>query len=244
MIISAYFNPSIVETSSTVGSDLTEIDKRTIYKNITEKLSRQQKRFNQRKGLKNGFHRLFSPQNAVATNEVCLALSPAKIPVKIGHASAFYAGLTAIGDPGSGVTVVDADVLKIAKIPINSRDNPKLKLKVANSTELETIGTAIFDVSVGPQITKVRAFVVKSLPQRLILGTPWLTDSKAIMDFDNMGIYFNNRKKGFIPINVTNEHSVTNNSDTRRIHLIGYGRPGNRIEEFCDLIIRSYDKIQ
>jgi hypothetical protein len=47
-----------------------------------------------------------------------------------------------------------------------------------------------------------------------------------------------------ILVNITNEHSVTNNSDTRRIHLIGYGRPGNRIEEFCDLIIRSYDKIQ
>jgi hypothetical protein len=47
-----------------------------------------------------------------------------------------------------------------------------------------------------------------------------------------------------ILVNITNEHSVTNNSDTRRIHLIGYGRPGNRIEEFCDLILRSHDKIQ
>jgi len=47
-----------------------------------------------------------------------------------------------------------------------------------------------------------------------------------------------------ILVNIRNEHSVINNSDVRRIHLIGYGRPGNRMEEFCDLILRSYDKIQ
>jgi hypothetical protein len=46
-----------------------------------------------------------------------------------------------------------------------------------------------------------------------------------------------------ILVNIRNEHSVINNSDIRRIHLIGYGRPGNRIEKFCDLILRSYDKI-
>ena len=49
--------------------------------------------------------------------------------------------------------------------------------------------------------------------------------------------------KAFI-VNIRNEHTVINNSNIKRIHLIGHGRPGNRMEEFCDLIIRSYDKIQ
>jgi len=49
--------------------------------------------------------------------------------------------------------------------------------------------------------------------------------------------------KAFI-VNIRNEHTVINNSDITRIHLIAHGRPGNRMQEFCDLVIRSHDKIQ
>lgn len=43
-------------------------------------------------------------------------------------------------------------------------------------------------------------------------------------------------------VNITNEHSVVNNSNSQRIHMIGHGLVGNRIEEFSELIVRSYRK--
>ena len=47
--------------------------------------------------------------------------------------------------------------------------------------------------------------------------------------------------KAFI-INIRNVHSFVNNSNTNRIHLIAHGIPGNRKEEFVELIARSYRK--
>jgi hypothetical protein len=47
--------------------------------------------------------------------------------------------------------------------------------------------------------------------------------------------------KAFI-INIRNVHSFVNKSTTPRIHLIAHGIPGNRKEEFIDLIARSYRK--
>jgi len=47
--------------------------------------------------------------------------------------------------------------------------------------------------------------------------------------------------KAFI-INIRNVHSFVNNSNTNRIHLIAHGVPGNRKEEFVELIARSYRK--
>ena len=47
--------------------------------------------------------------------------------------------------------------------------------------------------------------------------------------------------KAFI-INIRNFHSVINNSDENRIHLIAHGIPGNRKNEFVKLIARSYRK--
>jgi hypothetical protein len=43
-------------------------------------------------------------------------------------------------------------------------------------------------------------------------------------------------------VNITNDHSVINFSQQPRMHLIGHGIVGNRIEEFCELIVRSYKK--
>ena len=47
--------------------------------------------------------------------------------------------------------------------------------------------------------------------------------------------------KAFI-INIRNVHSFVNNSSSSRIHLIAHGVPGNRKEEFVELIARSYRK--
>jgi hypothetical protein len=47
--------------------------------------------------------------------------------------------------------------------------------------------------------------------------------------------------KAFI-INIRNVHSFVNNSSNKRIHLIAHGIPGNRKEEFVELIARSYRK--
>jgi hypothetical protein len=43
-------------------------------------------------------------------------------------------------------------------------------------------------------------------------------------------------------VNITNDHSVINFSNRPRMHLIGHGIPGNRRDQFCELIVRSYRK--
>lgn len=45
-----------------------------------------------------------------------------------------------------------------------------------------------------------------------------------------------------ILVNITNDHSVVNYSNQYRLHMIGHGLVGSRIEEFCNLIVRSYNK--
>lgn len=47
--------------------------------------------------------------------------------------------------------------------------------------------------------------------------------------------------KAFI-INIRNVHSFVNNSNMSRIHLIAHGIPGNRKNDFVELIARSYRK--
>jgi hypothetical protein len=47
--------------------------------------------------------------------------------------------------------------------------------------------------------------------------------------------------KAFI-VNITNDHAVLNRTDQRRVHMIGHGVIGNKIEQFANLIIRSYNK--
>jgi len=47
--------------------------------------------------------------------------------------------------------------------------------------------------------------------------------------------------KAFI-INIRNVHSFVNNSNKPRIHLIAHGIPGNRKDDFVELIARSYRK--
>jgi hypothetical protein len=43
-------------------------------------------------------------------------------------------------------------------------------------------------------------------------------------------------------VNISHVHSVVNNSDQPRLHMIGHGIPGNKKEQFIELIIRSYRK--
>jgi hypothetical protein len=47
--------------------------------------------------------------------------------------------------------------------------------------------------------------------------------------------------KAFI-INIRNVHSVFNNSDKQRIHLIAHGIPGQNKNQFVELVARSYRK--
>lgn len=47
--------------------------------------------------------------------------------------------------------------------------------------------------------------------------------------------------KAFI-INIRNVHSFVNNSNVSRIHLIAHGIPGNRKNDFVELVARSYRK--
>lgn len=43
-------------------------------------------------------------------------------------------------------------------------------------------------------------------------------------------------------VNITNDHSVINFSNKDRIHLIAHGKIGNKVNEFSELIVRSYRK--
>jgi hypothetical protein len=47
--------------------------------------------------------------------------------------------------------------------------------------------------------------------------------------------------KAFI-VNITNTHSVVNNSPNRRMHMIAHCVIGNKKKEFAELIVRSYNK--
>jgi hypothetical protein len=43
-------------------------------------------------------------------------------------------------------------------------------------------------------------------------------------------------------VNISNTHSVINLSQLPRLHMIGHGIPGIRKKEFCELLVRSYNK--
>lgn len=61
------------------------------------------------------------------------------------------------------------------------------------------------------------------------------------MHLEGHGIVPFQEGKAFI-VNIRNIHSVFNNSNQRRIHLIAHGIPGNRKNDFIELIARSYRK--
>jgi hypothetical protein len=65
--------------------------------------------------------------------------------------------------------------------------------------------------------------------------------SDCFMTLEGYGIIPFQEGKAFI-INIRNFHSVINNSNKNRIHLIAHGIPGNRKNEFVELIARSYRK--
>jgi hypothetical protein len=64
---------------------------------------------------------------------------------------------------------------------------------------------------------------------------------KCHMSLDGYGQIPWQEGKAFI-INIRNYHSVINFSNKNRIHLIAHGIPGNRKNEFVELIARSYRK--
>lgn len=43
-------------------------------------------------------------------------------------------------------------------------------------------------------------------------------------------------------VNISKFHSVINFGQHPRLHMIGHGIPGNKTQEFCELILRSYNK--
>lgn len=49
--------------------------------------------------------------------------------------------------------------------------------------------------------------------------------------------------KAFV-VNITDTHSVVNGSNKNRMHMIAHCIPGNRKEEFAELIVRSYERSQ
>lgn len=61
------------------------------------------------------------------------------------------------------------------------------------------------------------------------------------MVLDGFGIVPFKEGKAFI-INIRHYHSVINFSDQQRVHMIGHGWYGNKINDFCKLIARSYRK--
>lgn len=50
-------------------------------------------------------------------------------------------------------------------------------------------------------------------------------------------------RKAFL-INIRHYHAVVNFSNQDRIHMIGFCVPGNKKEEFAELIVRSYERTQ
>ena len=62
--------------------------------------------------------------------------------------------------------------------------------------------------------------------------------------------YMNLPKFGNVPfstgkmflVNITNDHMVVNKSNQRRLHIIGHGYVGKRKKEFCDMLVRCYNK--
>jgi Aspartyl/Asparaginyl beta-hydroxylase len=62
--------------------------------------------------------------------------------------------------------------------------------------------------------------------------------------------YMTLKDKGTVPwkegkvilVNISNYHSVINNSSTPRTHLIIHGITGSRRQEFCELLVRSYER--
>lgn len=61
------------------------------------------------------------------------------------------------------------------------------------------------------------------------------------MTLENMGLV-PWKEGGVFIINITNTHSVINNSEKSRIHLIAHGVVGNKINDFAELVVRSYQK--
>jgi hypothetical protein len=67
--------------------------------------------------------------------------------------------------------------------------------------------------------------------------------ANCYMTLEGYGVVPFEEGKAFI-VNIRNYHSVINFSDTPRTHVIGhsYGY-GNRLEEFAELVVRSYHKM-
>ena len=65
--------------------------------------------------------------------------------------------------------------------------------------------------------------------------------NNCYMSLENYGCIPWAEGKAFI-INIRNYHSVINFSNQSRIHLIAHGKPNSRINDFVELVARSYRK--
>lgn len=61
------------------------------------------------------------------------------------------------------------------------------------------------------------------------------------MDLETYGRVPFAQGKAFI-VNITDTHSVVNNSNMPRMHMIAHCIPGNKKKEFAELVVRSYNK--
>lgn len=65
--------------------------------------------------------------------------------------------------------------------------------------------------------------------------------TECFMTLENLGTVPWKDGKVFL-VNISQTHSVINFSNQPRLHMIGHGIPGNKKIEFCELLVRSYNK--
>lgn len=65
--------------------------------------------------------------------------------------------------------------------------------------------------------------------------------NNCYMELENYGRVPFKEGKAFI-VNITDTHSVVNNSDLPRMHMIAHCIIGNKKKEFAELVVRSYNK--
>jgi hypothetical protein len=109
----------------------------------------------------------------------------ARIPVEIrGWITNAY--VDAFTDSCAGAELIGEKLCARLRIPINRRNNSVLpNIVTVDGKEFRPIGSAKFYINVAGQRCEVHALVVQKLVQELILGTNWLKQNDAVLDFQN-----------------------------------------------------------
>lgn len=98
---------------------------------------------------------------------------------------------------------------------------------VHNDLPTTTTATSLKDLDVLNQSVAVNVAIIH--PE----GCNFVTENFGTVPWQEGDVYI---------INITQNHCVINTSNTPRIHMIGECVIGNRLEEFAELIYRSYNK--